>query len=73
MLVPPANVSVRGIDVSLDVDDVTDGETTKEVVIEEDKDSDEVLISSPCELENDDAEANVIGVVVGIDGNTEEV
>ena len=32
-----------------------------------------MLISSLWELDNDDAEETVIGVVVGIDGNTEEL
>jgi len=64
---------VFGIEVLLDVDDTVEDETTNEVVIEENKDSEEVLISSPWELDDNDAEENVIGVVVGIEGNTEEL
>ena len=73
LLVSLLNVIVFGIEVLLDVDDTVEDETTNEVVIEEDKDSEEVLISSPWELDDNDAEENVIGVVVGIDGNTEEL
>ena len=73
MLVAPVDVSVRGIDVGLDVADVTEDETTKEVVTEEDKDSYEVLNSSLRELGSDDNEEVVKGVVVGIYGNTEDV
>ena len=73
MIVSLLNVSVLGIEVLLDVDDTVEDETTNEVVIKEDTDSEEVLISSPWELDNDVAEETVIGVVVGIDGNTEEL
>ena len=50
------NVIVFGIEVLLDVDDTVEDETTNDVVIEEDKDSEEVLISSPWELDDNDAE-----------------
>ena len=73
MIVSLLNVSVLGIEVLLDVDDTVEDEATNEVVIEVDKDSEEVLIASPWELDNEDAEENVIGVVVGMYGNTEEL
>ena len=73
LLVSLLNVIVFGIEVLLDVDDTVEDETTNEVVIEEDIDSEEVLISSLRELASDDKEETVKGVVVGIDGNTEEL